>query len=53
MTENKSDNINENFQVDSESIKPFTSRNVEYETSLKPAIIEDPAEETKSDKGGS
>ena len=40
--------------MDSESIKPFTSRNLEYDTALKPAIAEDPEEEkeeTKSDKG--
>ena len=37
--------------VDGESIKPFTSRNLDYETSLKPAIAEDPNEENKSDKG--
>lgn len=54
MTENRSEMINEAFQVDGvdgESIKPFTSRNLDYETSLKPAIAEDPNEENKSDKG--
>lgn len=50
ITENRSDIPNEAFQVDGESIKPFTSRNVEFETQFKPAIAEDPDEETKSDK---
>ena len=51
LTENRSDIPNEAFQVDGESVKPFTSRNVEFDTQLKPAIAEDPEEETKSDKG--
>lgn len=50
LTENRSDIPNEAFQVDGESVKPFTSRNVEFDTQLKPAIAEDPEEETKSDK---
>ena len=50
MTENRSDY--EAFHVDGESIKPFTSRNLDYDTGIKPAIAEDPDEETKSERGG-
>ena len=50
MTENRSDY--DALHVDGESIKPFTSRNLDYDTGIKPAIAEDPDEETKSERGG-
>ena len=36
--------------LDGESHKPFTSRNMDYNTQDKQAIIEDPDEEQKSEK---
>ena len=36
--------------LDGESQKPFTSRNMDYNTQNKQAIIEDPEEESKSEK---
>ena len=50
MTDNKSDVPNEGFHLEGESLKQFTSRNVDLETQLKAGIMEDPDEETKSDK---
>ena len=43
---------NDGFIVDGESIKPVSSRNVEpLDNQYKPAIVEDPEEESKSDRG--
>ena len=36
--------------LDGESMKPYSTRNQEYETQDKPAILEEPEEESKEEK---
>ena len=47
-TENQTENTK--TVLDGESMKPYSTRNQEFETQDKPAILEEPEEESKEDK---
>ena len=51
MTDMRSDIPEAYGHLEAESLKQFSSRNVDLETqTMKPAIVEDPEEESKSDR---